>query len=37
MKNRRLALLWRIFDELEKMSTEELAEVLVWLRGGRGK
>ena len=31
--NRRLALLWRIFEILEEMSPKELAGVLLWLRG----
>lgn len=30
--NKRLALLWRIFDILEEMSPKELIEVLVILR-----
>lgn len=30
--NKRLALLWRIFDALEEMTPKELLEVLLWLR-----
>lgn len=31
--NKRLAILWRIFEILEEMSPKELIEVLIWLRG----
>lgn len=33
--NRRLALLWRIFEVLEGMTPKELIEVLLWLRGSK--
>lgn len=35
--NKKLALLWRIFDVLEEMSPKELIEVLIWLRGSKGE
>lgn len=31
--NKRMAILWRIFEILEEMSPKELIEVLIWLRG----
>lgn len=34
--NKRLALLWRIFDVLEEMTPKQLIEVLLWLRGKEG-
>lgn len=34
--NRRLALLWRIFDILEGMTPKELLTVLLWLRERAG-
>lgn len=30
--NRRLAILWRIWDILEEMDEKELAEILLWLK-----
>lgn len=37
MSNRRLALIWRIWEEIEEYSLHELVEVLVYLRNRKEK
>lgn len=37
MSNRRLALIWRIWEEIEEYSLQELVEVLVYLRNRKEK
>lgn len=37
MSNRRLAVIWRIWEEIEEYSLQELVEVLVYLRNRKEK
>lgn len=37
MSNRRLAVIWRIWEEIEEYSLKDLVEVLVYLRKRKEK
>lgn len=37
MSNRRLAVIWRIWEEIEEYSLQDLVEVLVYLRKRKEK